>query len=151
MFDGDDLRRVYIVDISPGMITSMGAVEIPIILANMDTLDPEYELEDTDTVGLRVKAFPLNTPEEILQLVKESKPEMCHITNACWDIYDSWGFLKTVESVNMSFHDFSREEITDALQKATDITIMFEMINTGELTLENLESYLKEHNIWKEV
>ena len=81
MFDGDDLRRVYIVDISPGLITSGGTLEIPVCLTNIENLDPNYD-GDSDTIGLQVKAHQLRTPAEIVQLSKESKPEMCHITNA---------------------------------------------------------------------
>lgn len=53
--------------------------------------------------------------------------------------------------MGMHFHDFKKGEIKDTLQKATDITIMFEMINTGELTIDNLEDYLKKHNILGEI
>lgn len=81
MFDGDDLRRAYIVDISPALVTDGGLLEIPVALTNIETLDPDYDGE-YETIGLQVKAFPLKTPEEIFQLIKESKPEMCHVTNA---------------------------------------------------------------------
>lgn len=49
--------------------------------------------------------------------------------------------------VGMHFHAFNRAEIVDALQKATDITIMFEMVNTQELTVDTLEEYMRKHNI----
>lgn len=51
----------------------------------------------------------------------------------------------------MHFHDFNRDEIVDTLQKATDITVMFDMIQAGELSIEDLESYLIKYKILGEI
>jgi hypothetical protein len=47
----------------------------------------------------------------------------------------------------MHFRDFKKEEFLVMLQKATDITIMYDLLLSGDLKFEDLEAYMEEYKI----
>ena len=143
--DGEDLLTMYIVDCTPCKLTHSGNIELILFLTDLELTEASYD--GPETLGTILTGYKLRTPEHVMQLVKESKPFAYHVTNVEWSFRYSWAFLRYIETANMHFRDFKKEEFLVMLQKATDITIMYDLLLSGDLKFEDLEAYMEEYKI----
>lgn len=149
VYDGDDLRTIYIVDCSPCRVTENDTLELPVALTDLDQLEPSYD--GPEVLGVILRGCKLQSPEAIIQIIKESKPVMFHITNVEYTFEHSWAFLEASEKVGMEFNDFTGLQLRDTIQKATDVTVMFDDVSSGVLKPENIEEFLKNRKIINDV
>jgi hypothetical protein len=149
MHYGEELRTVYLIDVTYGWYRSWDHIEVTLSFTDMELIDPNYD--GAECVTASFNTCRLETAPELRELVATSKKAMYHIINTDWDGPAGWFLLTYGSNWTTQIRRFTEDDIINAITQTELVAELIGDVVEGTKTDEELLSFMEQKNISKHV